>query len=98
MSIIKYIKKVAGIFNMLSPLIGMWTGGRVNIADAAIPMADKIQIVESAFKEIQELLDAMREAITPDADGAVRLTEDELDRIIDEADDIPAAIVKIVGR
>jgi len=48
--------------------------------------------------EVKELLTAILIAFTADEDGQVRLTREELDTIIKEAKDIPAAIASVIKK
>ncbi|HEX9659829.1 MAG TPA: hypothetical protein VGA18_05980 [Rhodothermales bacterium] len=97
MSLIGTLKKIAGVFNILAPFISIWSGGKVNVADAAVPIGERLEAVKIVLKEAQEFVAALEAAIAPDSDGIVRITEAELDRIIDEAADFPAAIAALRG-
>ena len=50
------------------------------------------------LNELKQLLEVVVSAFTADEDGVVRITKEELQQIVDEAKDIPAAVSKLIKK
>lgn len=65
--------------------------------DIVADSVDDIQRLRTVLVECVDLLDVSIQAALPDQDGVSRLTDEEIGQILDEADDIPAAIAALTG-
>lgn len=80
--------------SLQSPLImvaSMLTGKDV-AAILAMNVHDRCVLLDDIVVQIHELIAACADATEPTGPGGVTLTEAEVSTIVDEADDIPAAI------
>ncbi len=69
-------------------------GALMNIAAVARVMA----AVGNFMKELKEAAGAVAAATAADSPGGVSLTKEEIAHIIDEADDLPGALLELIGK
>ncbi|UZJ40000.1 hypothetical protein OO185_02545 [Prosthecochloris sp. SCSIO W1102] len=69
-------------------------GALMNIAAVARVMA----AVGNFMKELKEAAGAVATATAANSPGGVSLTKEEIAHIIDEADDLPGAVLELIGK
>lgn len=69
-------------------------GALMNIAAVARVMA----AVGNFMKELKEAAGAVAAATAADSPGGVSLTKEEIAMIIDEAQDLPGAVLELIGK
>lgn len=66
--------------------------------EIGLAAVEKMYDVRGVLKECLETVEAVITAVLPDQDGAIRVTQDELQAVLNEADDIPGAIDALLGK
>lgn len=69
-------------------------GAVMNIAAVGKVMAS----LGRFMKELKEAAGAVAAATAVDSAGGVKLTQEEISKIIDEADDLPGAFLDLIGK
>ena len=69
-------------------------GALMNVAAVSKVMA----AVGNFMKELKEAAGAVAAATAADSPGGVSLTKEEIAHIIDEADDLPGAVLEMLGK
>ena len=78
-------------------LVSMVTGKNVT-EFITMNVYDRLVLARAVLIEVVELVSAGIDAVDPAGPGGVTMTEEEWERIVDEADDPKAAVMALLGK